>query len=125
MIGYTYFDWGGGETDGRRTTEECFSLGSSIVSGIGRKQEPISLSSVEVEYVVASEVCQKFVWLRNLLSNFFEGPLSPKHIHCDNESCIRLIKDPVCHARTKNLIISTATSKAWYKIRFLRCIIYL
>jgi len=74
-----------------------------MVSWMSRKQDTVALSSVEVEYVVASEVCQEVVWLGKLLSNLFEGLLSPTRIHCDNESCIRLTEDSVFHARTKHI----------------------
>ena len=44
LIGYTNFDWGGSEMDGRSTTGGCFSLGSSMISWMSRKQESVALS---------------------------------------------------------------------------------
>jgi len=37
------------------------------------------------------------------LLDLCEGPLSPTWIHCDNESCIRLMEDLVFHATTKHI----------------------
>lgn len=66
-----------------------------------KKKDTVALSNVEVEYVVASEVYREAIWLKKLLSNLFKGLLSPTWIHCDNQSCIKLIKDLMFHAKTK------------------------
>lgn len=63
----------------------------------------IALSSAKVEYVVASEVCREAVWLKKLLSDLFEGTLSPTWIHCGNKNCISMTEDPVLHAKTKRI----------------------
>ena len=75
LIGYTDFDWGGSETDGRSTTGGCFSLGSSMVSWMSRKQDHVDLSSVEFEYVATCEVGKEVVSSRKLMSIFFGKPL--------------------------------------------------
>lgn len=47
LTSFTDSDWGGSETDGRSTTGGCFSLGSTMISWMSRKQDPVALSSVE------------------------------------------------------------------------------
>lgn len=101
MTGYTNFNWGGSEQDGRSTTRGCFSLGSSMVSWMSRKQNIVALNNAEAEYVATCEVSQEAVWLRKLLSDLFEGPMNPTMIHCDNISCIHLSEDPMFHGKTK------------------------
>ena len=103
MIGYIYSDWGGSEQDGRSTTRGCFSLGSSMISWMSRKQDTIALSSVEAKYNATCEVSREVVWLRKLLSDLFEGPMDPTVIHCDNTSCIRLSEDPIFHTKSKDI----------------------
>ena len=88
LIGYIDSDWGGSEQDGRSTTRGCFSLGSSMISWMSRKQDTVALSSVEVEYVAACEVSREAVWLRKLLFDLIEGPMDPRMIHCEKNSCI-------------------------------------
>ena len=56
LIGYTNSVWGGNEQDGRSTTGGFFSLRSSMISWMSRKQDTVALSSVEAEYVAAYEV---------------------------------------------------------------------
>lgn len=48
-----------------------------MISWISIKQDIVALSSVEVEYVAACEVSKEAVWLRNLLSDLFEGLMDP------------------------------------------------
>ena len=62
FIGYTDFEWGGSEQDGRSTIGGCFSLGSSIISWVSRKQDSVALSSVEAKYIAACEVSREVVW---------------------------------------------------------------
>ena len=97
------FYWGGSEQDGRSTTGGCFSLGSSMISWMSRKQDTVALSSVEVEYVITCEVIREAFWLRKLPSDPFEGPMDPTVIHCDNTSCIGLSGDPIFHWKTNHI----------------------
>ena len=69
---------------------------------MSKKQESIALSSVEAEYIAACEASREVVWLRELLSDLFEGPMDPTMIHCDNTNCIRLYEDPMFHGKTKH-----------------------
>lgn len=57
-----------------------------MISWMSRKQDSVTLSSVEAEYIVASEVGREAICLIKLLPNLFEGALDPTVIHCDNQS---------------------------------------
>jgi len=103
LIGFTDFDGGNNEIDGRSTTNGCFSFGSAMISWMRRKQDPITLHSIEAEYVATCEVGKKVVWLRKLLSDLFGKPLDPTVINCDNQSSIKMSEDHVFHARTKHI----------------------
>ena len=103
LTGFTSLDWGGSETDGRSTTGGCFSLRSTTISWMSRKHDPVALSSDVAEYVAACEVGKEVVWLRKLLSDLFGKLRDPTMINCDNQSNIKMSKDPVFHARTKHI----------------------
>lgn len=62
-----------------------------MISWMSTKQDRVSLSSVEAEYVVSCEVGKEVVWLRKLLTDLFEKPLDPTVINCDNQSCIKML----------------------------------
>ena len=74
-----------------------------MISWMSRKQDLVALSSVEAEYVAACEVGKEVVCLRKLLIDLFEKSLGPTMINCDNQSCIKMSRDPVFHARTKHI----------------------
>lgn len=57
---------------------------------MSRKQDSVSLSIVEAECMVASEVSREIVWVRKLLVELFEGVMDSTIICCDNQSCIKL-----------------------------------
>eukprot|EP00253_Pinus_taeda_P029711 PITA_29711 len=89
--------------DGKSTTGGCFSLGSIMISWMSRNQDLVDLSRAKADYMVACEVGKEIVWLRKLLTNLFEKPLDPTMINCDNQSCIKMFRDPVFHARMKHI----------------------
>jgi hypothetical protein len=45
--------------------------------------------------MAASRASCEAIWLRNMLVGLFGQELPPTVIHCDNQSCIKLSKNPV------------------------------
>ena len=45
------------------------------------------------------------MWLRKLLSNLFDLQLDSTCIYCDNQSCLKLLKNPVFHDKLKHIEI--------------------
>eukprot|EP00253_Pinus_taeda_P017700 PITA_17700 len=103
LIGFTDSNWGASEIDGRSTTSGCFHLGFVMFPWISRKKYLVALSSVEEEYVAACEVGKEVVWLRKLLTDLFKKPLGATVINYDNQSCMKMSKDLVFHARMKHI----------------------
>jgi len=66
----------------------------------------VALSSAEAEYMAANLASCDVLWLRKLLSGLFDVELSPTVIYCDNQSSIKLTKNPVFHDRTKHIEIT-------------------
>jgi hypothetical protein len=65
----------------------------------------VALSTAEAKYITLSvEVCE-VVWLRKLLIDLFDHEMDPTIIHCDNQKCVKLYKDPVFHDRSKHIEI--------------------
>ena len=54
LVGYTYSNWAGSNSDWKSTSSCCFNLGSAVVSWFSRKQKSVALSFVEAEYMAAS-----------------------------------------------------------------------
>jgi hypothetical protein len=65
----------------------------------------MALSSVEAEYMVASQDACEAIWMRNILVGLFGSHLDPTVIYCDNQSCIKLSINHVFHDRSKHIDI--------------------
>ena len=65
----------------------------------------MALSTVEAEYVAACLASCEAVWLRKLLSDLFDLQLDATCIYCDNQSCVKLSKNPVFHDKSKHIEI--------------------
>ena len=78
-----------------------------MISWKSKKQNSVTLSTFEAEFIIISLASQKALYLRALLRTMME-PESVKHpttIHCDNQSRIVLAKSPVIHQRSKHIDI--------------------
>ncbi|XP_039137235.1 uncharacterized protein LOC120274764 [Dioscorea cayenensis subsp. rotundata] len=103
LMCYSDSDWGGNLVDRKSTTGAAFTFGSGIVSWISKKQEIVTLSSTEAEYVALCGACCQSLWLKRILSDCGEIFDDPIPIWCDNRSCIAIAKNPVLHGRTKHI----------------------
>eukprot|EP00253_Pinus_taeda_P019154 PITA_19154 len=85
--------------------EDCyvFTLGSGPITWACKKQSAISHSSVEVEYRGVVEASKQALWLHQILSEFGFQKQHLTTLWCDNQSAIKLCKDPIQHQRSKHL----------------------
>ena len=65
----------------------------------------MALSSAEAEYMATSLVACEAIWMRKILVVLFDSHLDPIVIYCDNQSCIKLLFNPVFHDRYKHIDI--------------------
>jgi hypothetical protein len=105
LYGYSDSDWADNIPDRKSTLGYCFSLGSSMVLWSSRKQCCVALNMTEAEYVETCAVSREAVWLQKLLSRLFGLGLEATCIWCDNQSCMKLSKNPVFHDRSKHIQI--------------------
>jgi hypothetical protein len=105
LQGYIDSNWAGSAVDRKSTSRCCFSLGSAMLSWFSRKQTFVALSTAETEYIAASVACHEAVWLRKLLAGLFDQELEMTLIHCENQSCVKLWKNPVFHDKAKHVEI--------------------
>ena len=104
LCGYTDSDWAGDKDDRKSTSGACQFLGRSLVCWSSKKQNCISLSTAEAEYVAAASACTQLLWMRQTLKEY--GVHCDKvPLLCDNESAIKIAYNPVDHTRTKHIEI--------------------
>ena len=109
LTGYTDAD-GSMAEDRRAISGYAFLVDGGAVSWSSKRQEIISLSTMESEYVAATHGMKEALWLRSLLSEAF-GPLKDATVMlCDNQSAIALARDHQYHARTKHIEFATTSS---------------
>lgn len=75
-----------------------------MVSWASKKQNYVSLSTAESEYIAAANFCAQLLWLRQMLDDY--GIKSDVlTVMCDNHSAIEISKNHVQHSRTKYIDI--------------------
>ena len=106
LTGFTDSDYAGNIDDRKGTSIFLFNLGSGAISWSSMKQEIVSLSTSEAEYIAAtSEACQA-VWLRRLLADFNQKPAGVTKIFCDNISAIAMTNKQHFTVEQSTLIFS-------------------
>ena len=105
LEGYVDSDWVGSAIDRKSALGCCFSMVSGVISWFSRKQSYIALSIDEAEYVTTCSASCEVVWLRKLLSDLFNLQLDATCIYCNNQSCVKLSKNPVFHDKSKHIEI--------------------
>jgi hypothetical protein len=76
-----------------------------MISWQSRKQSSIALSIAEAEYIVACSTSCEAIWLQNLLTGIFDLEMEETTILCDNQSCIKMTKNPIFHDKSKHIDI--------------------
>ncbi len=89
--------------DRRSTSGVILVLNGGPVSWKSQRQKCISLSTTESEYVAATAAAKEVVWMRRLLEDIGCSQNQPTVLHIDNQSAIRLIRNPEFHQRTKHI----------------------
>jgi hypothetical protein len=104
LVGYSDSDWAGDKVDRKSTSGACQFLGRSLVCWSSKKQNCVSLSTAEAEYVAAASCCAQLLWMKQTLKDY--GVTFDKvPLLCDNESAIKIAHNPVLHNRTKHIEI--------------------
>ena len=63
----------------------------------------VACSSTEAEYIALASAAREAVWLKQILTDLGKQINQPISIHVDNESAIKLAKNPEFHKRTKHI----------------------
>ncbi|KAI3518276.1 hypothetical protein L1887_06814 [Cichorium endivia] len=99
---YAFFDsnYGVCDIDRRSTSVGCQFLGDRLISWQCKKQQTVSTSTAETEYVSALACCSQVIRMQHQLLyyglNFLDTP-----IFCDKDAAILIVKNPVQHSKTK------------------------
>ncbi|XP_050918653.1 secreted RxLR effector protein 161-like [Lathyrus oleraceus] len=62
LVGYCDADWACNTDDRKSTSGGCFLLGNNLISWFSKKQNCVSLSTDEAEYIAAGSSCSELIW---------------------------------------------------------------
>ncbi|XP_070039999.1 secreted RxLR effector protein 161-like [Nicotiana tomentosiformis] len=104
-IGYTDSDFQSDRDSRKSTSGNVFTLGGGAISWRRIKKTCIADSTMEAEYVEASEAAKEAVWLGNFLRELGVVPSiqAPITLYCDNSGAVANLKEPRSHKRAKHI----------------------
>jgi hypothetical protein len=105
LTGFCDADYGGDIDTRRSRSGYVLQFGSGIIAWSSQSQKCTAQSTTEAEYIAACMATKEAVWLRRLLDNIGYPQTSPTPLFGDNQSAIRLVKNPRYHKRTKHIDI--------------------
>lgn len=103
LLTYSDSDYAGDLVTRKSTTGVFCFLNGGPVSWSSHRQDCVSLSSTEAEYVAASAATKTVIWFRQLLDDIGWEQKSPTTLLCDNQGAISLVKNSGHQARTKHI----------------------
>lgn len=103
FCGYSDADYAGDVKTRRSTSGYVFMFGKGIISWGSERQKSVALSTTESEYMAASHAIKELIWLKRLLAELSPVKMGLPTFFMDNQSAIRLVKNPEFHKRTKHI----------------------
>lgn len=105
LEGYCDSDYAG-DTDTRHSTGGyVFILNGAAITWQSKKQPTVAASTTEAEYMAAASAVKEGLWLRQLLTDLDLQP-GPVNILADNQSAIKLMRNPVSSMRSKHIDVA-------------------
>ncbi|XP_073119675.1 uncharacterized protein [Henckelia pumila] len=92
-----------GDLDKRKsTTSYVFTVAGGAVSWVSKVQTVVALSTIEAEYMTATQACKEAIWIKRLLEEL--GHKQEKILlFCDSQSALHITKNPAFHSKTKHI----------------------
>ena len=106
--GFEAYSDADGTTQDHRHAISGFAVlvNGGTVSWMSKKQELVTLSTMEAKYVGATHTAKELIWFRQLIAEIFRPLLNLTVLHLDNQSAIALANsEGQFHARTKHIDI--------------------
>jgi hypothetical protein len=96
-------DWAGDRNDRKSTNGYVFLLNGTPISWCSKKQQCVTLSSTEAEYVGLCAAAREAVYLRGLLEELGYPQSEPTVIYEDNQSAIAQTDHSTNFSRSKHV----------------------
>lgn len=102
LTGFSDSDYAADVDTRRSTSGYIFKLSNGPVTWMSKRQACVSLSTAEAEYIAACLAVKESVWIQKLLCDlrYVHNPIP---IYIDNQSAIKLVRNPEFHCRRKHI----------------------
>ena len=101
---YSDADYAGDVDSARSTSGHAVFIGKCLVNWSSKRQPVVAKSTTEAEYIAANEAGSDGVWFRNFTSELGYPPSGATMLWLDNQSAIRVGKNPEHHSRMRHLL---------------------
>jgi hypothetical protein len=105
FTGYCDADYAGDADTRKSTTGYVFTFNGGAISWNSKRQPTVAVSTTEAEYMSAASAVKEGLWLRKLFVSL-DINLPTVDIMCDNQSAIKLLKNPLFSARSKHIDVA-------------------
>lgn len=121
LVGYADANWAEDRSSRKSNSGYAFFYNNGLIDWSCRKQNCVSLSSTEAEFVSLSDACQEAAWLQRLLLDFHQRVNLPITIFEDNQSCLKIAKDERFSNRTKHIDTKYHFVKDYIQRKLVKC----
>ena len=77
-------------------------MGGTIVSWISKLQKVVALSTIEAEYVAATEASKEVIWLQRFMEELGKKQENTR-LYSDSQSAIHLANNLTFHSKNKHI----------------------
>ena len=94
------------QDDLRSQSGFVFCLNGGVVSWKSLKQEIVADSTIELEYIVASDAAKEAIWIKKFITELgvVLSILDPADLFCDNNGAIAQAKETRSHQKSKHIL---------------------
>lgn len=103
LVAFSDADFAGDKQTRKSTSGYIIKLGNAPIMWGSQKQRSVALSTTESEYVAASQTTKELIWISRLLRDLIDIKIKTPIMYIDNQSAIRLVKNPELHKRSKHI----------------------
>jgi len=111
LTGYTDSDWANDSANRKSRGGHVFLLSNGAVSWKSRKEDLITMSTLEAEYIACSEGSRDTKWLLQLHRDIHGEDKSPLPINWDNQGALSHITTAIIKAHTKYIDVCYHNSR--------------